>query len=175
MSDYKETSIDDLRYYLVEGALDNTLNVICSDTIQSGQVGMTARIIGSSHHITLRAGDERYQEVVACTELKQDGACYAGKADVEFNLALDQLRYNFNSTTVCSHQINDGWGMENPDLDLKHTFPGVNRFKTQPITHIKADLRDGVTYETLHNYPNEQQAFLTRTTLTIKSLREAVV
>jgi hypothetical protein len=179
--EYKDERSDDLRLHLFRGEVDlEAFQVIKRRCDKIGDFEVDAAIIGASHAVQVRFGDEVFTEVLACSAKAVD--LYSDRLDgvwrVEDEVRRQRapgLEYSF----LCEVQplgavercladlremiaLRDGRGA----IGLTFQFPRKTELTPETLLLVRAR-QGGLHIRSMHIYPHEEVAVVSDTSVTL--------
>ncbi len=163
---YKDESAHALRLRLCSGTVDRSqFEILRSATAKAPGIEIRASIIGASHLIEYRVGDEVLTEVLACQSTEQPGLWRPGDGAVELDLRSERTyRFNCQTATLDSAELALAALRQQParpspsEFSISFEFPSAQGSDLQAETIVAARFdgpRRSATIRTAHSYPGE--------------------
>ena len=189
---YKDESAHSLRLRLCSGEVDwSAFEILRSARVVAPGIEIRAAIIGASHLIEYRIGDEVLTEILAC-QGKELGLWRPGDGPVELDLEPGQ-QYRFECETRSSSEaqselarLREPPAPDDQEFALSFRFPSQHSSAVQAETLVRVrtwpeppgllsrdSSRDRPTAEvrTAHSYPGEGLVILSRSEISFALVR----
>lgn len=160
---YVAQRVEDLQYRAYDLPFDlSSLRILDTRIISSGAFNLTAHILGASHGLVIRKGDDVFTEVLACLPHAANDPLalvrQSALASWRWSTKLGSIKYQVRGRVArtSAEQLTawqDRVKLDNPTL--LHTFP-AGRSGVGSITALKiVPQDDGISIRTYHSYPED--------------------
>ena len=183
-SRYTDLSASSLCLTVLTGDMDALqFAVLMQERVSGFSFEVEARVIGSSHFISLKYDDLRIHEVVSCVEVEAlFTRAYSGLLkDVSNSLDLNffsKVSYAFTPRVIKAdsedsepmriERMAQSARQHEYQLGLIYEFPGIKGL-ARPKTIIWLGLDEsGAKVSTIHSYPNEKNIVVTNSRISIE-------